>query len=727
MIHGTIIVQGHGGGFYAKICKQMSRPLITRNFLTGALVLACALTCQAMSLGRTKGAIWIGRPLDITVQVKLDPGEDAASLCLAVDVLYADTRVNAGQVRVFVEPGGSREEAVLRIQSAVPVDEPVVNLYLKAGCAQPVTRRYVLLADVPIDYRADVVAPGHRAGSVMAPAGRAGESNPPVTAGGGDVPRSAAQGRRAAGTAARSGDSASSGLAQPAALAPAANQPAPVRSVVRKPVPEKPVAKARLKLDPADLVIERDPVLRMSSDLLSAPQDGGTRRAEAVALWRAINATPEEILKDAQRLQSLQTDAAALRGQNQKSQAEIAELRTQLHVANSERVDRGWVFGLAAALLAALGAAVYFWLRGREQSRRQWWSLGEESAHSKPASMSEPEASEPAAAVPTVARTGEVDIDLSAAASMGTASPVRPVPPPMLAPLDAVDFQTSLTGAGRAVKVEELLDIQQQADFFISLGQYEQAVATLRNHIADNVETSALAYLDLLKIYHLQGREKDYALVRKEFNDVFNAEVPEFAAFGQQTRGLQSYQSALSRITALWPTPKVLDVIEESIFRKPGQGSQTFDLEAYRELLMLYAVAKELVDDGRQARAVAVPGSPVPAVPELKPLTDRGGERDRPDFQSTNIQPLPVASLSGERGGDSLSQSLLRVPPSPNLGLDIDLSELVPTPVSAPAQNSHVEGHGKTSEPKAPDSHLIDFDLFDMATKAHASSKRGKP
>ena len=154
------------------------------------------------------------------------------------------------------------------------------------------------------------------------------------------------------------------------------------------------------------------------------------------------------------------------------------------------------------------------------------------------------------------------------------------------------------------------------------------------------------------------------------------------------------------------------------------QGSQVFDLEAYRELLMLYAVAKELVDDGRQGRSVAVPGSPVLAVPEVKPLTDLGGERDRPDFQSTNIQPLPVASLSGERGGDSLSQSLLRVPPSPNLGLDIDLSELVPTPVPAPV--SHVEGHRKMSEPKAPDSHLIDFDLFDMATKAHASSKRGR-
>ena len=64
----------------------------------------------------------------------------------------------------------------------------------------------------------------------------------------------------------------------------------------------------------------------------------------------------------------------------------------------------------------------------------------------------------------------------------------------------------------------------------------------------------------------------------------------------------------------------------------------------------------------------------------------------------------------------------MRVPPSPNLGLDIDLSELVPArpEVTSPQTKPNV------TDVKAPDSHLIDFDLFDLATKAHADSKRGK-
>lgn len=127
---------------------------------------------------------------------------------------------------------------------------------------------------------------------------------------------------------------------------------------------------------------------------------------------------------------------------------------------------------------------------------------------------------------------------------------------PGLGVLDSGDFQTSLTGLGRAVKVEELLDVQQQETFSFRWASTTKPLQRFRNHIADNVETSALAYLDLLKIYHLQKREKDYALVRKEFNDVFNAEDPQFSVFGQQTRGLQSYESAMSRITDFWPTPK---------------------------------------------------------------------------------------------------------------------------------------------------------------------------
>jgi hypothetical protein len=55
----------------------------------------------------------------------------------------------------------------------------------------------------------------------------------------------------------------------------------------------------------------------------------------------------------------------------------------------------------------------------------------------------------------------------------------------------------------------------------------------------------------------------------------------------------------MQRIQALWPSAKVLDVIEESIFRKPDRDNQPFDLTAYRELMLLYGVAKEISEPNR--------------------------------------------------------------------------------------------------------------------------------
>lgn len=678
-----------------------------------------------MSLGRTQGTAWVGRPLDVGVQVKLDPGEDAASLCLAVDVLYGDTRVNSGQVRVSVEPGESPEGAVLRVQSSVPVDEPVVNLYLKAGCAQAFTRHYVILAEVPIDNRVDAVSAAPRVGVDMSAPDRGTEVVAAPKAGGIAPGAPGIPARRAGGpfVGARQQGAMAGAPAFDKAVTPAgAAKVTPERRIARKVAPPSPAPKSRLKLDAADLLIERDPVLRTSTELLSEPQDTGTRRAEAAALWRAMNASSEEILRDSQRLQALQADVVLLQGKNQKDAADIAELRSRLQMIESERVGREWVFGLAVALAAALGATAFFWSRSRVQSSRHWWSAADGPSAVEPAAATVAVDPVPGVSTAAASANASMDIDLNAAPPPGQEERVVPTARPAQVALDGADFQSSLSGAGRAVRVEELLDIQQQADFFISLGQYEQAVAALRSHIADNVETSALAYLDLLKIYHLQGRRKDYALVREEFNDLFNAEVPEFEGFDQQTRGLQSYRSAMSRIVELWPTPKVLDVIEESILRKPGQGSQVFDLEAYRELLMLYAVAKELLEDDRQGRVLAVPPIPPAALPEQLASVHQKQALRRPAFQASNLQLLPVASPPRVAGMDSHGTPLMRVPPSANLGLDIDLSELVPDlPGTQPAQSSP-----KPGDTKAPDSHLIDFDLFDLATQAHADFKRGK-
>ena len=691
----------------------MNHAVNLRHILTVGVLLASALNCGALSLGQTKGVVWIGQPMDVSVQVKLEPGEDASSLCMAADVFHADSRVNGNEVRVGFEAGVNRDALTVRIRSAALVDEPVVTVYLRAGCSKAMTRRYVFLAEVPNEYSlTPLVKSAGATGVGEAPSGSdSGASSTASPFSGGTIGKRSTQGDSVASVAPTKDTAGSASLSK---TSRSFRAPPSVQSVVRKPKTEMDGGRPKLKLDPAELLIERDPVLRASAELLTTPSDAGSRRAEAAALWRAINATPEEILKDAQRLEALHSEVASLRSQSLKNEAAIAELKGRVQTAQAERYTNGLVWGLLAAMLLAVGAAGYLWTIGRKQANHHWWGSDDKVAGEQDDLADVAATGAQGLHVPVHGEA--LDVDLSSSGDTKHDEPTTPIKG--LRTLDSVDFETSLPGTGRAVTVEELFDIQQQADFFVSLGQFDQAVATLRNHISDNNETSALAYLDLLKIFHLQGREQDYDMVRKEFNDVFNAEVPAFADFGQQTRGLEAYQAALSRIMALWPSAKVLGVIEESIFRKPGMGNQAFDLEAYRELLLLYAVAKEIVE--KQDLGLEFETSEPGPIASFDLSAQATAAMTPPKFQATSIQPLPTAGDSA----DDMMMPMLRVPPSPNLGLDIDLSEFSSSaPVSPVASAPAAKG---TTGSKPQDSNLVDFDLFDLATQAHAASKRGK-
>src|SRR5690606_27253672 len=83
---------------------------------------------------------------------------------------------------------------------------------------------------------------------------------------------------------------------------------------------------------------------------------------------------------------------------------------------------------------------------------------------------------------------------------------------------DQTDFGLSMPHTPRAAKAEELFDVQHQAEFFISIGKEEQAIAILLDHVGDDVQTSALIYLDLLNLYHKGNRKEDYSELANSFN-----------------------------------------------------------------------------------------------------------------------------------------------------------------------------------------------------------------
>lgn len=281
-----------------------------------------------------------------------------------------------------------------------------------------------------------------------------------------------------------------------------------------------------------------------------------------------------------------------------------------------------------------------------------------------------------------------------------------PPPPPKAEPPaaspDQPAFVNSLSTSVRAVSAEELLDIQQQADFFVSLGQHDQAIEVLRHHIESTPDTSPLVYLDLLSILHQINLPDEYESLRSEVSQKFAVDVPAFDRFGEASEGLEKYGRALSRIQALWPGPRVLELLEESIFRTPGSqaasADEAFDLEAYRELLMLYALAKELSRDGGGDPRWAGGGTP--------------SDADDHAMTATLVQPLSAALSTQFRGGAAAAEA----GGGADIDLDLDFGAADAPAAPAPAPGSASgSGGGAAAEPAAADAGDASAGLGDMS------------
>lgn len=698
-----------------------------RQIWVGCILLSTAVSSAAVTLGRHSGAAVIGRPLDVRVQVLLAPGEDIGGLCIGSDVFYGDAQVPGSQVRSTPQKTTAEAEGFVRIQSFQAVNEPIVTVYVRAGCNTPFTRRFVLLAD-PITEPAVQPAPTPAtdgrvgAGSLASP-----ERLPSVNAALAGGTAAGARGLSDAAPAAIVGEQqavrapSARPLADVQSAQPVARPPKPkAPSVVRRPVVPPAENTPRLQLEAVDLslAIERDPVLKMSISLLSEPTTSDETRAAAALLWKAINASPEEILSDAQKLSVLETESKGLRDAENQSKAAIAELSSNLEAAKAERYMNWLVYLLGAALLLALMALAALWRRRDQASGadavKAWWASEGGNKAEKAASKAAPE---------DLDVDLDLDLDLGRESSFGaykrgaasakgarkgqdSLSPLdESAPAPLREEKEKRDFAPSMIGASRSVATEELFDVQQQADFFVSLGEDEQAIQVLRSHLIESHEPSALAYLDLLKIYHRLGRKADYERSREEFNHVFNAGAPPFDQYSDESLGLEAYETAFGRIQALWPQPRVLDVIEQSIFRDPNDpDSEVFDLEAYRELLLLHAMAKDMIK--RDVAAAHAPN----------------------DFQHTAVQPLKAAGkliASAEGAGGRDTEPFDTAPPaSPRLGLDVDLndlSEFSAFEASLPEVSVLVEPTAQPEPPprsagREPMDNLIDFEMLDFMT-----------
>ena len=316
-------------------------------------------------------------------------------------------------------------------------------------------------------------------------------------------------------------------------------------------------------------------------------------------------------------MKELEATLAALREQTAQNQRTLLEMQSQLAEARESRYRNPLVYALLGLLLIALVVMVMLWRMARRAAAPAWYgeAAGGRGGAGHPGPDEGPSDEELLKGSPELRSASTGTFGAATFGGLG-ADGDSEFP-------DGLPARTPDGAPVRPVNTEELFDVQQQSDFFLSLGQHDQAIAVLREHIAANPGTSALAYLDLLRIFHSLDRKEDYAQLAEEFERAFNADVPAFEHFNESAgKGLEHYRSALARIESQWPAPGTLALIEELVFRKPGANDdEAFDLAAYQELLLLYSVAKEVIDPDRAPPAPVTPQSFVDTISHDQPVT----------------------------------------------------------------------------------------------------------
>lgn len=577
--------------------RMLRLPTWLKPVLAAGAVLA-AMPAQALLLEPPQTYAVLGQPLRVDIPVRLDASEQLASNCVQAQADVGSDALRQDLLVVTLRHLGSAEDGI-RVRSTVPMTEPYVVLTVKLGCQFQRTQQYTLLVNpptpelpvVPID-AATAVSPRHPA---VAPAvkakvrnGHAAElpaSNPQESWA--DAGRQAE--RRAAGTRKPS---------LPHRVRPRVTARHAALAAHAKPGSE-------LKLDWLSTELAPSSPLRLSA-ALSVPGKTDMRNvAEAangpdasVPTVSPARATQVDLDR---KIDALTSQIAELKAARLRDDGEWLRLREQMERMTAAQSSRRMSIDVLGGLAAGF-ALLSLWLwreLGRRATLGERWlptAAPEAPADAVPAAADEarhPEDSGPSTwppeqhqghGAPTEAEAVRTVAQTTQAADWGVQETV-----------ERKAYTQPLSGV-ELVQIDEMMDLRQLAEFFIGIDDPQQAIVVMEKALNDASGGSlALPYLYLFGLYRQHGRKQDYEALLVRFKHRFNVQIPPWdEPLAGPGRDLEAYPRALALICETWDLPPMLTVIERMLLDDPSRRRMGFELPAYRDLLDLYAVARDL-------------------------------------------------------------------------------------------------------------------------------------
>ena len=555
----------------------------------------------AVALSGLRTQSYLGQPFKGQLEMT---GPDA--LMLDSSCLQAQVETPDG---IFISPVNisltQRNNAVsVSFQSRKPIHEPAIKLVIKVACEVQLSREYLLLLD---------------------PGGNAAESSAVVT--GGQTVRQQVAAERP--SAKMKAGAAAEGSGAKSEIVSQRNQPKASESKKAKTerTPKPAPVQDALKLSDQVEMIAQGMKMSQSLSLGAANNKSGAqdveelRQAQAhfAAMLRGEAVAPAEVQTaskaDQSRAETLQKEAGQLKKQLQLEKAQLEELR-------ENSVSESWMWALGGLLAAALASSglLYAYVRRLHRTHSaSWWEQTpaktepeqrkniEELVNSVQAAYAtEPHLTD-VAALPEMqsqVSTPKTDSRLRTSSdqkeqelgNLETHSVFGRTYSPSLEDTNSSTFNFFATPKGNTLKVEEISDVTQEAEFWMSVNDPERAIEILEPQLDVDHPDSPVPWLYLLDLYRMVNKKEEYDELRDRFVVFFNANIPEFETDPStlSARHLDDFEHLVKRICSIWDTNEAIPFLESLLIDDRDGKRMGFELPVYRDILLLISIAHEL-------------------------------------------------------------------------------------------------------------------------------------
>ena len=496
------------------------------------LSLCHAGSAAALGLGDISVHSYLGQPLHATVNL-LGATPSTTADCFSVDASTGSI-APPRRAQLSIEQSGS--QTLLHIRTPQPVNDPIAQFLLISDCEVRLQRDYAVLLDPPSYVEAPL---SHNAPVVET------TDEAPIAVPAPRITRPPERIKRASAIARH----------RPAAAS-------------RKPA--APRAHAALPANTPRLVLSGkhgasgDPSLALRLDThlpdLNRPLPEGLTAAELSDENAALT----------RKLAHLQSQLAALQKRN-------AELDAQRIAASSASAAPSpppsgkpaqWPLYLLVVGLLAAAITLIVWLRHRSQTNGDLTRMG-----NPPDATTLPGTNDRAADSRTLPLQQQAD-----------SSP---------APQRMAEIAAPVLIQSTEVK-DDILD---QAEVCMAHGHGDLAVHLLQEHLREAPTESPVPWLLLLDLLHREGNTEGYNAASAECRRYFNVNLSNHPVSqdSETSQGLEAYPHLLEQLVHLWNSPEIESFFNELIYDHRGGTRMGFEPGAYRDILLLRAVAQDML------------------------------------------------------------------------------------------------------------------------------------